>query len=300
MKIFNVLCCLFLFGFLFIQPCIAAEGASDQIQITQQQNDSSNSLPSVPEIEDKSDVSLFVKCVFEAIGTFILILLGCGVVACVLLDQSKGQGGGWITITLAWGLAVMCGVLIAGPYSGAHLNPALSMGLAVAGKFPWAFVAPYIIAQMIGGILGGIAVYVFYKDHFDATKDQAIKLGVFCTAPAIRNYSRNLVSEILGTFVLVLIILFMSESGNTPEVGLGTIGALPVAFLIVVIGMSLGGTTGYAINPARDLGPRIAHAICPIKDKGTNDWEYAWVPIIGPVLGALTAALVYWAIMGIM
>lgn len=240
------------------------------------------------------EVSLFVKCLFEAIGTFVMILLGCGVVACVNLSKSKGNGGGWITITLAWGLAVMCGVLIAGPYSGAHLNPAVSIGLAAGGKFPWAYVGPYIIAQMFGGFLGGVATYIFYKDHFDVTEDKDIKLAVFCTSPAIRNYRRNLVCEILGTFVLVLVILFMSEDGNTPEVGLGSIGAIPVAFLVVVIGMSLGGTTGYAINPARDMGPRLAHACMPIKDKGSNDWEYSWVPIVGPLGGAIIAAIVFW------
>ena len=239
------------------------------------------------------ETSLFVKCIFELLGTFVMILLGCGVVACCNLQGSKGQGGGWVVITLAWGLAVMCGVLIAGPYSGAHLNPAVSIGLAAAGKFPWGFVVPFIIAQMLGAFLGAVAVYVFYKDHFDATEDQPTKLAVFSTIPAIRNYRRNLVCEILGTFVLVLVILYMSETGNTAEVGLGSIGAIPVAFLVVVIGMSLGGTTGYAINPARDMGPRLAHAALPIKDKGSNDWEYSWIPILGPILGAVTAAIVF-------
>ncbi len=249
--------------------------------------------------------SLLTMCIFEFIGTFILILLGCGVVACVNLTKSKGVGGGWITITFAWGLAVMCGVLIAGPYSGAHLNPAVSIGLASAGLFSWNYVAPYIIAQICGGFLGGIVVYIFYKDHFDATEDKDIKLAVFCTAPAIRNYRRNLVCEIIGTFVLVLVILWIGDEVNAPvikgapenplntPIGLGSIGALPVAFLIVVIGMSLGGTTGYAINPARDLGPRIAHALSPIKDKGSSDWNYAWVPIVGPIIGGVTAALVF-------
>lgn len=239
------------------------------------------------------ETSLFVKCIFELLGTFVMILLGCGVVACCNLQGSKGQGGGWVVITLAWGLAVMCGVLIAGPYSGAHLNPAVSIGLAAAGKFPWGFVVPFIIAQMLGAFLGAVAVYVFYKDHFDATEDKPTKLAVFSTIPAIRNYRRNLVCEVLGTFVLVLVILYMSETGNTAEVGLGSIGAIPVAFLVVVIGMSLGGTTGYAINPARDMGPRLAHAALPIKDKGSNDWEYSWIPIVGPILGAVTAAIVF-------
>lgn len=246
------------------------------------------------------EVSLFTKCIFEFIGTFVLILLGCGVVACCCLSKSKGYGGGWVVITVAWGLAVMCGVLIAGPYSGAHLNPAVSIGLAVADKFPWGSVVPYIIAQMLGGICGGIATYIFYKDHFSATEDKATKLAVFCTAPAIRNMRANLVSEILGTFILVLVILWMSEGSNNAEVGLGSIGALPVAFLIVVIGMSLGGTTGYAINPARDMGPRIAHAICPIKDKGSNDWGYSWVPIVGPIIGGVTAAVIFHIIKSLM
>lgn len=258
------------------------------------------------------EVSTLTMCIFEFIGTFVLILLGCGVVACVNLTKSKGVGGGWITITFAWGLAVMCGVLIAGPYSGAHLNPAVSIGLAAAGKFSWNLVAPYIIAQMCGGILGGIITYVFYKDHFDITEDKDLKLAVFCTAPAIRNYRRNLACEIIGTFVLVLVILWIGDEGNASKVagsaaggldtpiGLGSIGALPVAFLIVVIGMSLGGTTGYAINPARDMGPRIAHAICPIKDKGSNDWNYAWVPIVGPIIGGVTAALVFLIVKALM
>lgn len=246
------------------------------------------------------ETSLLVKCVFEFVGTFVLVLLGCGVVACVNLTKSKGQGGGWVTITLAWGLAVMCGVLIAGPYSGAHLNPAVSIGVAAAGKFPWGHVIPYIIAQMLGGFLGGVATYIFYKDHFDVTEDKDIKLAVFCTAPAIRNFRRNLVCEIIGTFVLVFVILYLSEGSNVSEVGLGTIGAFPVAFLVVVIGMSLGGTTGYAINPARDMGPRLAHAACPIKDKGSNDWEYSWVPIVGPIIGGVTAAVVFWVIKALM
>lgn len=246
------------------------------------------------------EVTLFVKCVFEFLGTFVLILLGCGVVACVLLEKSKGLGGGWVVITLAWGLAVMCGVLIAGPYSGAHLNPALSIALAAAGKFPFSYVVPYIVAQMLGGIAGGVVTYIFYKDHFDLTEDKEIKRAVFCTAPAVRNYARNMVSEIIGTFVLVLVILWMSEGSNNAEVGLGTIGAIPVAFLIVVLGMSLGGTTGYAINPCRDLGPRIAHAVCPIKNKGHNDWSYAWVPVLGPIIGGLTAAGVFVIVRGML
>ena len=238
-------------------------------------------------------VSLLVQCLFEFIGTFVLVLLGCGVVACVSLRKSKGEGAGWVVVTLAWGLAVMCGVLIAGPYTGAHLNPAVTLGLAAAGKFPWEYVLPYIVSQIAGGILGAVIVYVFYKDHFDATAEAETKLGVFATIPAIENYRRNMICEIVGTFILVLVILFMGDKENSSEVGLGSVGALPVALLVVVIGMSLGGTTGYAINPARDLGPRIAHAILPIKGKGSSQWSYSWVPIVGPLLGGVLAALLY-------
>lgn len=239
------------------------------------------------------EVSLLVQCLFEFIGTFVLVLLGCGVVACVSLRKSKGEGAGWVVVTLAWGFAVMCGVLIAGPYTGAHLNPAVTLGLAAAGKFPWEYVLPYIVSQIAGGILGAVIVYVFYKDHFDATAEAETKLGVFATIPAIKNYRRNMICEIVGTFILVLVILFMGDKENSSEVGLGSVGALPVALLVVVIGMSLGGTTGYAINPARDLGPRIAHAILPIKGKGSSQWSYSWVPIVGPLLGGVLAALLY-------
>ena len=246
------------------------------------------------------EVSLLVQCLFEFIGTFVLVLLGCGVVACVSLRKSKGEGAGWVVVTLAWGLAVMCGVLIAGPYTGAHLNPAVTLGLAAAGKFPWEYVLPYIVSQIAGGILGAVIVYVFYKDHFDATAEAETKLGVFATIPAIKNYRRNMICEIVGTFILVLVILFMGDKENSSEVGLGSVGALPVALLVVVIGMSLGGTTGYAINPARDLGPRIAHAILPIKGKGSSQWSYSWVPIVGPLLGGVLAALLYLMIKEIM
>lgn len=167
------------------------------------------------------------------------------------------------------------------------------MGLAAAGKFPWEYVLPYIVSQIAGGILGAVIVYVFYKDHFDATAEAETKLGVFATIPAIKNYRRNMICEIVGTFILVLVILFMGDKENSSEVGLGSVGALPVALLVVVIGMSLGGTTGYAINPARDLGPRIAHAILPIKGKGSSQWSYSWVPIVGPLLGGVLAALLY-------
>ena len=215
---------------------------------------------------------VFIKSLFEFIGTAVLVLFGEGVVAANCLKRSKGENGGWVVITLAWGLAVMLGVFISGPYSGAHLNPAVTLGLAAAGTFSWSLVVPYIVAQMLGGFTGAVLVYLFYKDHYDATDDPAVKLGTFCTAPAIRNYGRNLFSEIVGTFVLVFVILALSIDGNTSEVGMGALGAFPVAMLIVALGMSLGGTTGYAINPARDLAPQIAHAILPIKGKGSNDW----------------------------
>ncbi len=239
------------------------------------------------------DETIFTKSLFEFIGTAILVLFGDGVVASNVLKKSKGENGGWVVITIAWGLAVMLGVFISGPYSGAHLNPAVTLGLATAGTFSWNLVVPYIIAQMLGGFTGAILVYLYYKDHYDATDDPAAKLATFCTAPAIRNYGRNLFSETVGTFVLVFVILALSIDGNTSEVGMGALGAFPVAMLIIALGMSLGGTTGYAINPARDLAPRIAHAILPIKGKGSNDWKYAWIPVVGPILGGFIAAAFY-------
>lgn len=236
---------------------------------------------------------VFTKSLFEFIGTAILVLFDDGVVASNLLKKSKGENGGWVVVTIAWGLAVMLGVFISGPYSGAHLNPAVTLGLAAAGTFSWSLVVPYIVAQMLGGFTGAVLVYLYYKDHYDATDDPAAKLATFCTAPAIRNYGRNLFSEIVGTFVLVFVILALSIDGNTSEVGMGALGAFPVAMLIIALGMSLGGTTGYAINPARDLAPRIAHAILPIKGKGFNDWEYSWVPVAGPIIGGFIAAALY-------
>lgn len=236
---------------------------------------------------------ILTKCLFEFVGTAILVLFGDGVVASTVLKKSKGENGGWVVITLAWGLAVMLGVFIAGPYSGAHLNPAVTLGLAAAGTFSWALVLPYIVAQMLGGFLGAVLVYLYYKDHYDVTDDPAAKLSTFCTIPAIRNYGRNLFSEIVGTFVLVFVILALSMQNNLPEVGMGSLGAFPVAMLIVALGMSLGGTTGYAINPARDLAPRLAHALLPIRGKGSSDWVYSWVPVLGPIIGGFLAAVLY-------
>jgi glycerol uptake facilitator protein len=238
-------------------------------------------------------MTLLTKCIFEFLGTLVLILLGDGVCCATSLNKSKAQGAGWIVITLGWGLAVMCGVFIAGPYSGAHLNPAVTLGFAIAGQFDWCAVLPYIAAQMLGGFAGAVLVYIFYKDHFDATDDQATKLGVFCTAPAIMNKGRNFFCEALASWLLVFVILALGTKENLPEVGMGELGAFPVTMLIVAIGMSLGATTGYAINPARDLAPRIAHAVLPIKNKGGNGWDYSWVPVAGPILGGLLAAFTY-------
>jgi glycerol uptake facilitator protein len=232
----------------------------------------------------------------EFIGTMLLILLGDGVVANVLLKDTKGNNSGLIVITTAWGLAVFVGVVVAGPYSGAHLNPAVTIGLAIAGKFAWANVIPYIVAQMLGAFLGSFLVWLMYYDHFQRTNAPDAILSVFCTGPAIRNYASNIVSEIIGAFVLIFTVFYISGAQITPTkvpIGLGSVGALPVALLVWVIGLSLGGTTGYAINPARDLGPRIIHFLVPIKNKGTSDWTYAWIPVLGPIIGAAIAAVLY-------
>lgn len=239
------------------------------------------------------DCSLCTKFLFEFIGTAILILLGDGVVASNILKGSKGYNGGWVVVTMAWGFAVMCGVFIAGPYSGAHLNPAVSIGLAVAGVFPWAYVPAYIVAQLLGGFVGAVLVYLFYKDHYDATDDADSKLATFCTMPAIMNKPRNFFCETVGSFLLVFVILALAVEGNAPEIGMGSLGAFPVTFLIMAIGMSLGGATGYAINPARDFPPRLAHFLLPIKGKGNSGWGYSWVPVSGPIVGACFAAAVY-------
>lgn len=245
------------------------------------------------------EITLLQQCVFEFLGTMILVLMGDGVCAACTLNKSKAQGAGWVVITFAWGFAVMCGVFIAGPYSGAHLNPAVSVGLALAGTFPWASVAPYIAAQLLGGFLGAVLVWVFYKYHFDASSDNPDgMLCCFCTMPAIDKRGNNLFSEILATFVLVFIILAIGTSGNTAHmgdapIGMGSLGAFPVTCLIIALGMSLGGTTGYAMNPARDLPPRLAHALLPIKSKRDSAWAYSWVPVVGPLVGGIIAAGLY-------
>lgn len=234
------------------------------------------------------DTNIFLAEVF---GTGLLILLGDGVVAGVLLTRSKAQNAGWIVITAAWAFAVFVGVVVAGPISGAHLNPAVTVGLAVNGNLPWDKVPLYLIGEFVGAFVGATLVTIHYWDHFKQTEDKGLKLAVFSTAPNIRNIPLNVVSEIIGTFVLVFVVLAFGTNGSAA--GLASLGALPVALLVWSIGMSLGGTTGYAINPARDLGPRIIHAILPIPGKGGSDWEYSWVPVVGPILGGILAGVVY-------
>ena len=233
----------------------------------------------------------------EIIGTGLLLLLGSGVVANMLLPKTKGHGGGIMEISTAWALAVYVGVVVAGPYSGAHLNPAVTVGLAVAGKFDWNLVPGYIGAEILGAMIGVGIAWLFYKDHYEASDDPGLKAAPFATSPAIRNLPLNFFSELVGTFVLILVILYnagvkIGDAAETP-IGMGSLGAIPVAFLVWVIGLALGGTTGYAINPARDFGPRLMHSILPIKGKGSSDWGYAWVPILGPIAGAAVAAGLY-------
>ncbi|WP_411028944.1 MIP/aquaporin family protein [Spongiimicrobium sp. 3-5] len=235
----------------------------------------------------------------EIIGTTLLILMGNGVVANVILKGTKGNNSGWIVITTGWGLAVYIAVVVAAPYSGAHINPAVSIGLALAGKFDWAAVPMYVLAQFIGAMLGAAMVWLIHKDHFEITEDKVVKRSVFCNTPAIANRFLNLFTEFVGTFVLVFTVLYFTSASiedTNAVVGLGSLGALPVALLVWGIGLSLGGTTGYAINPARDLGPRIMHALLPIKEKGSNGWGYSWIPVIGPILGGVAAALLMLAL----
>lgn len=236
----------------------------------------------------------------EFVGTALLVTFGNGVVANVVLARTKGNNAGWIVITTGWALAVFIGVFSSQAFSGAHLNPAVSLGMAAAGKFAWSMVPGYVVAQMLGGFAGGALVLGFYREHFKATEDGSAKLACFCTAPNIRSIPQAFFCEIVGTFMLVLPVFLMSDarirlpgaSGQSSEyiLGLGTLGALPVGLLVFGIGLSLGGTTGYAINPARDLGPRLAHALLPVPGKRDSDWPYAWVPVLGPVLGAFLAA----------
>jgi len=224
----------------------------------------------------------------ELIGTALLILLGNGVVAGVVLRGTKNENSGWIVITLGWAMAVTMGVYLAGKASGAHLNPAVTLALAAAGKFEWAKVGLYIVAQMLGAMLGAGLVWLQYLPHWERTDDAGAKQAVFCTAPAIRNTTANFISEFIGTFVLMLGISALGA--NQFADGLNP---LAVGFLVLSIGLSLGGTTGYAINPARDLGPRLMHALLPIPGKGGNDWSYAWIPVVGPILGGIAGALTH-------
>ncbi|MFZ9240367.1 MAG: MIP/aquaporin family protein [Chitinophagaceae bacterium] len=230
--------------------------------------------------------------VAELVGTAVLITLGLTVVANVSLDKTKGQNAGLIVVGFAWAIAVFVGVFISADASGAHLNPAVTIGLAVAGKFEWSLVPGYILAQFLGAFAGAILTWLTYKDHFDASKDPATILGVFSTGPAIRNPAQNLITETIASFIFMLAILFIQNG----EVKLGSIDALPVALLVLGIGLSMGGPTGYAINPARDLGPRIIHALLPIPHKGASDWKYAFIPVLGPILGAVLAAFLYMAL----
>lgn len=225
----------------------------------------------------------------EIVGTALLITLGDGVVANVILNKTKGNSGGLIAITFGWAIAVFVGVYASAASSGAHLNPAVTLALASIGDFEWSLVPSYILAQMIGASAGAVLVWLIYRNHFDSTDDPSTKLGVFCTIPAIRNPLQNVVTEALATFVFIVAILFITK----PEMKIGALDALPVALLVLGIGLSLGGPTGYAINPARDLGPRLMHAVLPIKGKGSSDWGYAWIPIAGPVAGGVLAAFFF-------
>jgi len=238
----------------------------------------------------------------EFLGTTILILLGNGVVANVLLRKTKGENSGWIVITAGWGMAVFIAVFTVGPISGAHINPAVTLGLAISGLFEWEKVVPFLVAQILGGMAGSSLVYLFYRDHFNITENPDSKMACFCTIPNIRNLKNNFLSEVIGTFILVFAVLFVNlphieiDGIENTKVGLGSLEALPVGLVVFAIGLSLGGTTGYAINPARDLGPRLMHALLPIKGKRDSDWAYSWVPVIGPLCGAAISALLYFFI----
>ena len=240
--------------------------------------------------------------VAEFLGTIILIIFGNGVVANVLLAKTKGHNAGWIVISAGWGIAVFVGALCSAKASGAHLNPAVTLGLAFAGKFAVSNIVGYIIAQMLGAMAGGAIVYFFYREHFLATDNADDKLACFCTAPNIRGKWQCFFCEVVGTMMLVLPILLIEPASlqnlngtneGKPELGLGSLGLVPVALIVFGIGLSLGGTTGYAINPARDLGPRLVHHLLPIAGKRDSDWEYAWIPVAGPCVGAILSAAIY-------
>ena len=225
----------------------------------------------------------------EFIGTAFIIVLGQGVVANVVLDKTKGHNSGWIVISFGWAIGVFVGVYSSAASSGAHLSPAVTLAIAAMGKLDWSMVPVYIAGQMLGAMTGSFLAWLAYRQHFAATADADAKLAVFCTGPAIRNPLHNLLTELIGTFVLILGILYIIRSSSS----LGSLDALPVTLLVLGVGLSIGGPTGYAINPARDLGPRIMHAILPIPGKRDSDWSYAWIPVLGPLLGALLAVGVY-------
>lgn len=224
----------------------------------------------------------------EFIGTMILILLGDGVCAAVNLNKSKAQGSGWIVIAFGWAMAVTMAVFIAGFMGPAHLNPAVTLAMVMTGAISWTLFVPFVLAQLLGAIVGAVLVWLAYLPHWAETKDQGAILGTFATGPAIRNYPANVVTEAIGTFVLVLVLFAFGKT----DLAVGT-NVFAVGALILAAGLSLGGTTGYAINPARDLGPRIAHQVLPISTKGTSDWAYSWVPIAGPMIGAVLAVLIF-------
>jgi len=245
------------------------------------------------------------RLIAEAVGTMLLVLLGDGVVANVVLNRTKGQNSGWIVITVGWGVAVAMAVYAVGRISGAHLNPAVTVGLAAIGSFGWNEVPGYIAAQMVGGFAGALLMWLVYLPHWSATADPSSKLAVFATAPAIRNTGANVVAEIIGTAVLLFGILAIAANAQTlskpGDVDLSFVfsrGLQPllVGVLVLGIGLSLGGSTGYAINPARDLAPRLAHAVLPIPGKGDSDWGYSWIPVVAPIVGGVLGALAYWAI----
>jgi glycerol uptake facilitator protein len=229
----------------------------------------------------------------EFIGTMILIILGDGVVAGVLLRNSKAENSGWVVITLGWGMAVAVAVYCVGQFSGAHINPAVTLGFAASGQFEWAMVPGYIIAQLLGAFTGAVLVWLAYLPHWAETADPGLKLGVFSTAPAIYNTPANIITEIIGTFVLVFGVFGIIANDLA-----GGLAPLLIGLLVLGIGLSLGGPTGYAINPARDLGPRIAHAVLPIAGKGGSDWGYAWIPVVAPIIGGILGAVAYTALFG--
>ncbi len=232
--------------------------------------------------------------IFEFIGTAMLILIGNGIVANLVLKDTKGADLGWVGISVGWGIAVFIGVYISADVSGAHLNPAVTIGLATAGQFGWYNVPGYILAQVLGAMMGNLLVWLTYKKQYDATDDQEALLATFSTSPAIRSPFWNFVTEVIGAFTLVFGVFYIAGGSISGEpISLGSLNALPVALLVMGIGFGLGGPTGYAINPARDLGPRIMHALLPLKGKGSSDWGYAWVPVIGPLVGGCLAAIVY-------